>query len=123
MIQTPNLPVIPISCAIFPSHGIPIAPNGVADPKIGVRVWAATGFSCGDKERSWHLILLEKWENREGGKGKKREKGGNLHKKELAAQLGRKGSDSKGQAGAAAAGNESQILQKLPDPLKKSDIP
>lgn len=59
------------------------------------------------------------------GKGSREKwgKGGNLDERDLAAQLGRKGTDSKGQAGAAAAENESQNLQKLPDSLKKTDIP
>lgn len=67
-----------------------------------VQLWCQTkelAFDFAGKVRELGRGSREKWE-----------KGGNFHKRDLAAQLG--------QARAAAANNESQILQKLPDSLK-----
>lgn len=80
-------------------------------------------LSCHRVQLWWQrkeLTLNSAGKVRKLGRGsrEKWEKGGNLARRGLAAQMGRKSTNSKGQAGAAAAENGSQILQKLPDPLK-----
>lgn len=123
VIQTRNFPRIPISCAVFSSHRIPIPPDALADPKTGVRVWAAAGFSCGDNVRSWHLILLERWENWEGGRGKNGKRVRILMRGIW--QLSWGGSLD-GKALTAKARQEEQLLTdpaKTPRFLKKSEIP